>query len=258
VIPIRDENPVSRPAVLTWLIIGACLAVYFLWQPSPLDNTTEDVTFDLEHAAIPCEIVKGRPLDLAEVDATFRQGNVEACDIDQGQSPVVERRKSVWLALVISMFLHGGLLHIAGNLLFLWVFGNNVEDVFGKVAFAAFYLIGGIVAAFTHIMLNLDSTVPVIGASGAIAAVMGAYLVLFPSARIRTVVFVVLIFVVNVRAFWVLSFWFVLQFFTDPNQGVAWGAHVGGFVFGVLVGLVVRAVRGPQDRIGRWSTVPRY
>jgi rhomboid family protein len=114
------------------------------------------------------------------------------------------------------------------------------------------------VAAFTHIMLNLDSTVPVIGASGAIAAVMGAYLVLFPSARIRTVVFVVLIFVVNVRAFWVLSFWFVLQFFTDPNQGVAWGAHVGGFAFGVLVGLVVRAVRGPQDRIGRWSTVPRY
>ncbi|MGH9211544.1 MAG: rhomboid family intramembrane serine protease [Acidimicrobiales bacterium] len=251
-LPIRDENPVSRPAILTWLIIAACLVAYFVWQPSPLDETAEDATFYLENAAIPCEVVEGRPLDVNETVATFNSGNPEACGIDAGQSPPYVPDKNVWLSILTSMFLHGSLLHIGGNLLFLWVFGNNIEDVMGKVGFALFYVVGGIVATLSHVAINVDSTVPLVGASGAIAAVMGAYMVLFPQARIRTLIFMLLIFVVNVRAVWVLGFWFVLQFFTDPNEGVAWAAHVGGFVFGVIVGLVVRAVRPPTP-VGSWS-----
>jgi membrane associated rhomboid family serine protease len=165
--------------------------------------------------------------------------------------------KNVWLSAITSMFLHGSLLHIGGNMLFLWVFGNNVEDVFGKVGYALFYVAGGIAATLTHVALNLDSTVPVVGASGAIAAVMGAYLVLFPHAKVRTAIFFLLILVVNIRALWVLGFWFVMQFFTSPEEGVAWAAHVGGFVFGVLVALVVRMLRQPEIPEPTWS-YPRY
>jgi membrane associated rhomboid family serine protease len=246
VLPFHDDNPVRSPPVVTWLIIVACLGVYFFWQPTPFASDTADVEFNVENAAIPCELVEGRPLDIGEVVATYNQGDDQACDIDNGQSPAYDPGKNVWLAMVTSMFLHGSLLHIGGNLLFLWVFGNNVEDVFGKVGFVLFYLAGGVVATLSHVLLNVDSTVALVGASGAIAAVMGAYLVLFPRAKVRTAVFVLLIFFVNLQAWVVLGFWFVLQFFTDPNTGVAWGAHVGGFLFGVVVGLVVRALRTPE------------
>src|SRR5215475_3190397 len=192
-LPIRDENPVSAAPVLTWLISAACLVVYFVWQPSPLSDDTDDAVFSIKHAAIPCEVVQGRPLDRVEVDATFNQGNADACGVDHGQSPPAVPDKNVWLAVIVSMFLHGSLLHIGGNLLFLWVFGNNVEDVFGKVGFALFYLVGGIVATLTHVLVDVSSTVPMIGASGAIAAVMGAYAVLFPGAKVRTLIFVLFI-----------------------------------------------------------------
>ena len=239
-LPLRDENPVRRPPIVTWLIIGLCLAAYFAWQPSPFGDSQEDVIFSLEHAAIPCEVVEGRPLDDNEVIATFNQGLTSACGIDRGRSAPFAPDKDVYLSVIVSMFLHGSLWHIAGNLLFLWVFGNNVEDAFGKVGYALFYVVGGIVATMTHVVLDVDSTVPVVGASGAIAAVMGAYAVLYPRARVWTLVF---FFVVNLPAIVLLGFWFVLQFFTDPNEGVAWAAHVGGFVFGVLVALAYRSIR---------------
>jgi membrane associated rhomboid family serine protease len=280
VLPLHDDNPVRRPAILTWLIIGACLVAYFLWQPGPFSDTTDDsgiagvpddVEFNLEHAAIPCEIVQGQPLDEAELAATYsRVNDPESCGIDAEEldevSPEVLASplwreleapdKNVWLSMITSMFLHGSLWHIGGNLLFLWVFGNNIEDTFGKIGFALFYVVGGIVATLTHVVLNLDSTIPMIGASGAIAAVMGAYMVLFPNARVRTAVFMLFIFLVELRAIWVLGFWFVLQFFTDPNRGVAWAAHVGGFVFGMVVGLLVRVLRPPQVRPAGWPPSP--
>ena len=149
--------------------------------------------------------------------------------------------KLVFGSLLVATFLHAGLLHLLGNLLFLWVFGNNVEDRLGHVLFALFYLAGGVVASLAHVVVNPSSTVPLVGASGAIAAVMGAYLVWFPNARVRTLVF---IFVMDLRAVWVLGIWFLFQFFTDPNDGVAWMAHVGGFLFGMAVALVVRAAGG--------------
>ena len=248
-LPLYDDNPVSRRPVVTLLIIAACVVAYFFWQPTPFEDTVDDVEFDLRYAAIPCEILENRPLTRAEVGATFNQGDDNACNIDRGQTPTFDPGKNVWLAIVTSMFLHGSLIHIGGNMLFLWIFGNNVEDRLGRVGFAAFYLAGGIVATLAHVAVNRDSTVPSIGASGAIAAVMGAYLIWFPNAQVRTIVIFVL---VNVPAKVVLGVWFVLQFFSDPNEGVAWVAHVGGFAFGVLVGLLLR---GFGDR-ARPPTVP--
>ncbi|MGH9230724.1 MAG: rhomboid family intramembrane serine protease [Acidimicrobiales bacterium] len=236
-LPIGDDNPVSRRPIVTWLIIAACLVAYFFWQPTPFSETVDDIRFDLQYAAIPCELLEGRPLTRAEVQVTFNLGDDNACGIDRGQTPPFDPGKNVWLAVVTSMFLHGSLLHIGGNLLFLWIFGNNVEDRLGRLGFAAFYLAGGVIATLAHVAVSRDSTVPSIGASGAIAAVMGAYLVWFPNARVRTLVIILL---VNVPAKVVLVVWFVLQFFTDPNERVAWVAHVGGFVFGVLVALMLR------------------
>jgi membrane associated rhomboid family serine protease len=242
VIPIGDDIPARRTPVVTWLIIAACVVAYFVWQPSPLSDDVDDVEFNLAHAAIPCEVVENRPLTVGEVQATFNLGEDEACDIDGGQTPAFDPGKNPWLAVVTSMFLHGSLLHIGGNMLFLWIFGNNVEDRLGKVGYVLFYVVGGVIATLAHVIVNRDSTVPMVGASGAIAAVMGAYLVWFPHARVRTAVIFFLIAVINLPARVVLGVWFVLQFFTDPNQGVAWVAHVGGFAFGVVVALLLRGL----------------
>jgi membrane associated rhomboid family serine protease len=258
VLPIKDENPTQRPPVLTVVILLACVAAYFGWQPSLGEQTTvvptpegrfelpESLAFNLEQAAIPCEIVQGRPLTVDEVRATFGVGVADACGIGSPSSPPFFADKSVWLAVLTSMFLHGGLMHLGGNMLFLWVFGNNIEDHLGVVRFALFYVAGGVVATLAHVVLNLDSTIPLVGASGAIAAVMGAYLVWFPDAPVRTVIIFFIITLVDLRAKWLLGFWFASQFFISPNSGVAWAAHVGGFAFGVAVGLVVRTSRALQ------------
>ena len=259
-IPLRDENPTRRTPIVTLLIIGACLWLYFGWQPSlslgqpqyvPVDTPIgqipieETTAFTLENAAIPCELVNGRPLTVEEVVETFSPPiDPEACQGGEAATPPLFPRKSVWLSILTSMFLHGGLAHLFGNLLFLWIFGNNIEDHMGHFRYLIFYLLGGVVATGAHVILNLDSTIPMVGASGAIAAVMGAYLVWFPDAPVRTAVFFFFIQIVDIRAKWLLGFWFISQFFTSPNSGVAWAAHVGGFVFGVIVGLMVRTSRG--------------
>jgi membrane associated rhomboid family serine protease len=239
-LPLRDENPTRHRPVVTWLIIGLCVFAYFFWQPTPLEDTPDDTRFTVEHAAIPCEVVEGRPLSVDEAQATFNLGDAEACGVGQPR-PALFPDKLVFPSILVSVFLHGSLIHLGGNMLFLWVFGNNVEDRMGKLLFALFYLAGGIIASLGHIGVNAGSTVPVVGASGAIAAVMGAYLVWYPNVRIHTLVFIV---IVRLRAMWVLLYWFVLQFFTDPNEGVAWMAHVTGFVYGVIVALVVSALTG--------------
>jgi rhomboid family protein len=239
-LPLRDDNPTQHRPVVTLVIIGLCVVAYFFWQPSPFEETPGDTIFTAEHAAIPCEVIEGRPLSIDEANATFIQGDTEACGLGRPR-PAAFPGKLVYPSILFSIFLHGSLWHLGGNMLFLWVFGNNVEDRMGKVLFALFYLTGGIIASLGHIAVNAGSTVPVVGASGAIAAVMGAYLVWFPRVRVYTLVFII---IVPLRAMWVLVYWFVLQFFTDPNQGVAWMAHVTGFVFGVIVALAVSALSG--------------
>jgi len=235
VIPLKDYNPTRRFPLVTVVLIAINVVVYFLVQ-RPADNQVE---FNYTYAAIPCEVVDREPLSEEEIFSTLELGDTESCVHDDATEPVFPQ-KSVYLSLLYSMFLHGSVLHIAGNMLFLWVFGNNIEDRMGIPAFLGFYLVAGLVASAAHIVVQPNSTIPVVGASGAVAGVMGAYLVLFPNVRIRTLFLVFLVLIRDIRAKWVLGFWFVLQFFTNPSAGVAWVAHVGGFAFGALVALALR------------------
>lgn len=257
VIPLKDENPTSSPPVVTMLLIAACAVVYFLVQPSAQGtlfrhNQSRDLAqqesarFTYAHAAVPCEVVHGQPLTDEELSENSCQASPPGVPLFPG--------KSVYLAVLYSMFLHGSLLHIGGNMLFLWVFGNNIEDRFGKPLYLLFYLVAGVVATVAHVAVQPSSLVPVIGASGAIAGVMGAYLVLFPDAPISSVILVPpIILFRRIRAKWVLAFWFVSQFILSPGTGVAWVAHVGGFAFGVLMALLWRSRSDPEPSLRpRW------
>ena len=233
-IPLRDENPTRHRAVVTLVLIALNVGIYFGVQPSVASPQAEPFVY--EYAAIPCEVTTNEPISQVE----YATGT---CNELPEQGPIFPG-KGVFLALLVSMFLHGSFMHLAGNMLFLWIFGNNIEDHTAGLRYLAFYIASGVAATFVHIAVDPSSTVPVIGASGAIAGVMGAYLAWFPNVRIRALFFI--FFVRTITAKWLLLFWFVTQFFDafNPNSGVAWMAHVGGFVFGVLFGLLTRA---------RWS-----
>jgi membrane associated rhomboid family serine protease len=235
VLPLHDDNPTRRPAVVTIALILACVLVYFFVQPSPGSTTTDDVRFDLRHAMIPLEVRSGDPVTPCQI-ATRTCGAVGA------DAPVVPD-KQIYLAVIESMFLHGSIAHLLGNVLFLWIFGNNVEDRLGRVRYLLFYLAAGIVAAVGYLLVNWSSASPLLGASGAIAGVMGAYLVWFPKARILTLLSIIPL---RLPAWLVLAGWFVLQFFTSPTSQVAWVAHVSGFVFGIVVGLLLRDRVAPR------------
>lgn len=152
--------------------------------------------------------------------------------------------------LITAMFLHGGVVHIGGNMLFLWIFGDNIEDVLGHVKFLVFYLITGVVASMAHILVDVDSTVPMLGASGAVAGILGAYFLLFPRANVLTLVFLIfLITFVRIPAVVFLGLWFVFQILRSGSaDGVAWLAHIGGFVAGA-VGILLFAPREYRRRI---------
>ena len=257
-IPLRDANPTHRTPVVTVLLIIACVFTFLFVQPSATRSVVtapgtaeviEETRFTYEHAAIPCELVRGRPLTVPEIRRTGA-GDAEACISDGPEGPALFPDKPVWRSVVVSMFLHGGWIHLAGNMIFLWIFGNNIEDHLGHLRYVVFYLAAGVVATAAHVLLALDSTVPIVGASGAISGVMGAYLIWFPWARVR--MFVLLGFIPiwpRIPAALVLVFWFLAQFRIDPGSGVAWVAHVGGFVFGVLMALAARRDPRFRDRL---------
>jgi membrane associated rhomboid family serine protease len=151
---------------------------------------------------------------------------------------------TAFFPLLASMFLHGSFMHILGNMLFLWIFGDNVEDYFGHLGYLLFYLFCGVGSGLVHIFFNWGSSVPALGASGAISGVMGAYLILYPRARVLTLV---LVFLVEIPAVLILVYWFLIQFFqgigslgSTATGGVAWWAHIGGFLLGMIVTLVSR------------------
>ncbi|MGH9177335.1 MAG: rhomboid family intramembrane serine protease [Acidimicrobiales bacterium] len=230
------------------MLIGICVVVWIFVQQA--GQRQDDTAFTFETAAIPCEVVKGRPLTEDEIRNTIQFNDDTSCGESLGESggssPVFPG-KNEYLALVYSMFMHGSWIHLIGNMLFLWVFGNNIEDRLGHVPYLGFYLLAGLAATAAHIFVQPDSTVPLVGASGAIAGVMGMYLVLFPNVPIRTLI-ILGFFVLfrDVSAKWLLGIWLVSQFFITPNEGVAWMAHVGGFVFGVVAGLILRATGEPE------------
>jgi hypothetical protein len=212
ILPLKDINPRRTVPFITVLLIAANVAVfvYQLTLPPHLSKA-----FLLSFSEIPNRL----PALLAG-HATWR---------------------AALLPLVTSMFLHGGLLHLAGNMLFLWVFGDNVEDALGHFRYLFFYFACGIAAGLLHIFMNLHSALPALGASGAISGVMGAYLILFPRSRVLTLVFVIL---VPLPAVLVLGWWFVLQFLGGMESlgmraggGVAWWAHVGGFLTGIVLAM---------------------
>jgi membrane associated rhomboid family serine protease len=208
-IPLKDENPTARfPYVTILLITLNCLIFLFqLFSPVGLSYSV------LKMGAIPYEITHFQTLHGLPVTRI---------------SPI--------LALVVSMFIHGGLFHLAGNMLYLWIFGNNVEDFLGPGKYILFYFLCGLTASLTHTIFNPNSTVPMVGASGAIAGLLGAYFVLFPAARVITLVF---IWVVPVPAAIILGLWFVMQVLNvGLGGGVAWFAHIGGFLVGIWLVLV--------------------
>jgi len=268
VFPLKDENPTLRMPIITMALIIVNVLVYFLIQPVEIDAGTE---FTFATAAIPDELTTGEPLTEREYCAVLNPNSDAFTTISANagicNAPTDEPRfpdKNVYLAALFSMFLHGGLIHLGGNMLYLWVFGNNIEDHLGRVKYLLFYLAAGVVATITHVAGDMDSIIPVIGASGAVAGVMGAYTVWFPWARVRTVAVIV---VVNLRAWMVLAFWFGSQFFIAPGDGIAWLAHVGGFVFGATVAMLARVSNGFREQLwrhkyatqhpqGRWD--PRF
>jgi membrane associated rhomboid family serine protease len=224
VIPLRDRNPTARTPVVTLSLIAACFVVFGLELWISLTSGDDALSrFFLEWGAVPSRITA-------------------ALDAHAYLSQAV-------LGTVTSQFLHGGWLHILGNMLFLWIFGNNVEDRLGRIGFLAFYLLGGIAAALTQVWIDPTSDAPLVGASGAIAAVLGVYLVLWPGARILSLVFLGIFYqLLEIPALVVLGYWFVLQLISGfgafgadtADSGVAFFAHIGGFVAGALVGVVVR------------------
>jgi membrane associated rhomboid family serine protease len=257
VIPLRDENPTHRTAYVTIALIAINIFFYFGVQ-APKDSTASDLIrhasegteYTYSHAAIPCELDKGHPL-------TVRQFETDQCDPSTfDETRDVFPNKNVYVAILWSMFMHGSILHVLGNMLFLWIFGNNVEDRMGRVGYTIFYLAAGVVSAIAHVAFNLHSTVPVVGASGAIAGVMGAYIVWYPRARILSAVPIFLFFLIELPAYVVLGGWFVLQFFTNPNEGVAWVAHVGGFLFGALIAALLSPLLGRPPTATRTSNEP--
>jgi membrane associated rhomboid family serine protease len=249
VLPLRDLNPTKRLPIVTLVIIAINVLVYFAVQPHSTSARSDAFVYD--HAVIPCEVAHGHPL--TEVQIALQTCSAPHHDIAVRTSQGIEiardrpyaPHKNVFVAVIASMFLHANLLHIGGNMLFLWIFGNNVEDHLGRFTYALFYLVAGVIATLGFVVANPSSVAPLIGASGAIAGVMGAYLIWFPRAR----VFSIAVFVpLYLPASLVLGIWFVTQFFTDPNSGVAWVAHVVGFSFGMLVAFALRDTHGPASR----------
>jgi membrane associated rhomboid family serine protease len=214
--------------------------MFFFFQEAGLSFTGASVDEQnvVDYGAIPYEIT--HPGEQCEVPGAPAQlGCGEGSDLPP-----------TWLTLLTSMFMHGGLLHIAGNMLFLWIFGNNIEDAMGRATFVLFYLGGGLAATLVQTLIDTDSTSPSIGASGAVAAVLGGYALLYPRARVVTlIIIIVFITIVELPALLVLGLWFLLQLYygsaelTQPlgGGGVAYWAHIGGFVFGLaLVKLLAR------------------
>jgi membrane associated rhomboid family serine protease len=213
--PLRDDNPTTITPLMTWAIIAINVGVFF-YQVSLGPGASQ--LFVYQYGAIPAAVAGNRSLP----------------DAIESIPPV--------LTIFTSMFLHGGWMHLIGNMWFLWIFGNNIEEAMGRLRFFLFYLICGLLASTTHILFNTGSTLPMIGASGAVAGVLGAYLLLYPRARVLTFVFLFFFFrLIYIPAGFMLGYWFLIQILNTSAAGaraaggVAFWAHVGGFIAGALL-----------------------
>jgi membrane associated rhomboid family serine protease len=281
-IPIKDNLPTDHFPVVTAVIIAINVAVFLFLQGPSLSGDQVKTKPVVEYGAVPYKVTHpGKDCDLARVgravstplgtavDVQERlvcEGTPEYAEAQQQDQLVNIDEAPPLLTLFTSMFMHGGWLHIIFNMLFLWIFGNNIEDSMGKDRFAAFYLLGGAAALAAQTAIDPNAAVPTVGASGAIAAVLGGYALLYPRARVVTVIFLFIFFTfVELPALVVLGLWFLLQLLygaadlTQPvgqGGGVAYFAHIGGFVFG-LVAIKLFANRVHEDYEAR-HRIPVY
>ena len=235
--PISDENERGHgPAFVSLAIIALNIFVFIGLQGA--GGSQEGAEFTYGYSAVPAEITTGR--DLVEPEPVTVEGRTVPIPQEPGPTPI-------WLTLFSSIFMHGGWLHLGGNMLFLWVFGDNVEHRIGHAAYFVFYLVAGIIASMAQILTDTGSVIPTLGASGAISGVLGAYLVMFPTNRVWVFL---LRFLVPVPAIVAIGMWAAFQFIngigamaiTEQTGGVAYMAHIGGFVAGVVAGFVFRGV----------------
>jgi membrane associated rhomboid family serine protease len=241
--PIGDENERGHgPAFITLAIIALNVLVFIFLQGA---GGPDGDSFTYGYSAVPYEITTGT--DLTEPTEITVNGQTGAIPQEPGPVPI-------WLTLLTSMFMHGGWLHIGGNMLFLWVFGDNVEHRMGHIPFVGFYLLAGVIGSLAQILIDPTSTIPTLGASGAISGVLGAYLVLFPRNRVTEFLFR---FITQVPALVAIGLWAALQIFSgisglgadSAGGGVAYFAHIGGLAAGLLAGFVFRS-------LGRGSGAP--
>jgi membrane associated rhomboid family serine protease len=242
-IPLSDEYPTMRTPVMTYAIIATNVIVWLLVQGAGFNEPTL--------AASVCNLgmVPGEITHMARLGTAIPLGNGMACVVDNESINI--------LTPLISIFLHGSWMHLLGNMLFFWVFGNNIEDSMGSARFVFFYLICGLVASASHVLVDPSSPVPTVGASGAISGVMGAYLILYPKVRVK--MFFPPFFIFRIRAWLVLLWWFIWQVLDglpelssmrpDVSSGVAVWAHVGGFVAGALLVKVFENPRLVSQRV---------
>lgn len=239
-IPIGDDNPTVRVPIATIFVLVTMFAAWVLVQGAGLDGNL------LAASVCNLGLVPGELTHLAPLGS--------GVPIGAGLSCVIDDQRINLLTPLISMFLHGGWMHLLGNALFLWVFGNNIEDVVGRGRFLVFYLLCGLAAVAAHVLVDPASPIPTVGASGAISGVLGAYLVLFPKVRVRMLfLFIIIVKVIPIPAWVVLLYWFGLQLLSGLPQllspspelagGVAVWAHVGGFVAGVIL------IKGFEDPV---------
>ena len=207
-IPLKDDNPTSGKPIITYFIIGSCI-LSFLLQLSSQSYKTGELFYS--YGLIPSVLMNNNqlPIDLYVIPA--------------------------WITIFTSMFMHGGFMHLIGNMLYMWIFADNIEDNLGPSKFLIFYILSGIGAAMTQVLMDVQSQIPMVGASGAIGGVLGAYLINHPNARVLVLIpFGFFSLFLKIRALYVLGFWFILQFISSGG-GVAYAAHIGGFVSGMIL-----------------------
>jgi membrane associated rhomboid family serine protease len=244
VIPVHDDNPTRRPGYVTWLLIAVNVVVFVLSPlavhlvgDTPLKQECQTRAYFDRYAAVPDELVHNRQEPIAATGEVGVSGNRAGC-IDEHPPPF---HKRPFVSVLTAMFLHGSWLHLLGNMLFLFVFGNNVEDRLGRLRYLAFYLFCGYAATYGFALWQHSSTEPLVGASGAIAGVLGGYFVLFPRARVLSLLTFFFFLPIRLPAWLVLGSWFVLQYVSlranqaGSGSGVAYLAHVIGFVLGAAL-----------------------
>jgi membrane associated rhomboid family serine protease len=262
VLPVHDVNPTRRAPVVTYLLIAVNVVAFLL---SPLshhlvgqDSAAQQcraISFLDKYAAEPKELLHNRQDPQGVTSRVASRGNVTGC-VALTPPPF---KKTPFLSVLTAMFLHGGWLHLLGNMLFLYVFGNNVEDRLGRLKYLAFYIGCGYAATYGHSLFTPNSSTPLVGASGAIAGVLGAYLVLFPRARVWSLLTFFFFLPVRLPAWLVLGGWFVLQYLyfrgagIADGGGVAYGAHIIGFVVGAAVVWNLRNTAQPRQLQPRWG-----